>query len=126
MRNVTTKTRAVTLLLVITLLVAIAYHGEAIQCSQVNMFLAPCLPYLKAGGAPSVPCCGGLNSLKAAAPGKPDKQAACQCLKKVANTIPGINDDNAKQLPGKCGVNLGVPFTKSVDCNRYDIAISLR
>ncbi|KFK29949.1 hypothetical protein AALP_AA7G198800 [Arabis alpina] len=106
------------LVLVVTLLMVIAYHeGEAIVCSQVNMFLAPCLTYLKAGGAPSVPCCGGLNSLKNAAPGIADKQAACNCLKNVASTIPGINDDNAKQLPAKCGVDLGVPFTKTVDCN---------
>ncbi|ESQ53820.1 hypothetical protein EUTSA_v10026585mg [Eutrema salsugineum] len=117
MRNVVSKTRTI-LVLVVTLLIVIAYHeGEAIQCSQVNMYLAPCLPYLRAGGNPSVPCCGGLNSLKAAAPGKPDKQAACQCLKNVANAIPGIIDDNAKQLPAKCGVNLGVPFSRSVDCN---------
>ncbi|VVB10557.1 unnamed protein product [Arabis nemorensis] len=124
MSYVNTKTRTM-LVLVVTLLMVIAYHeGEAIVCSQVNMFLAPCLPYLKAGGAPSPQCCGGLNSLKAAAPGKPDKQVACQCLKSAANTIPGINDDNAKQLPAKCGVDLGVPFTKTVDCNRYAIAIS--
>lgn len=125
MRNVNTKTRTM-LVLVVTFLMVIAYHeGEAIVCSQVNMFLAPCLPYLKAGGAPSPPCCAGLNSLKAAVPAKPDKQAACQCLKNVASTIPGINDDNAKQLPAKCGVDLGVSFTKTVDCNRYGIAIAL-
>ncbi|CAH2077056.1 unnamed protein product [Thlaspi arvense] len=115
MRNVS-KTRNM-LLFVVTLVMVIANHeGEAIQCSQVNMYLAPCLAYLRGGGTPSVPCCGGLNSLKAAAPEKPDKQAACQCLKDAANAIPGIIDDNAKQLPVKCGVNLGVPFSKSVDC----------
>ncbi|CAF2031623.1 unnamed protein product [Brassica oleracea var. botrytis] len=117
MRDFTAKTM---LLFVITLLVVIAYHeGEAISCSQVNMFLAPCLSYLRGGGNPSQPCCAGLNSLKAAAPGKAERQTACQCLKSVSNTIPGINDDNAKQLPSKCGVDLGVPFSKSVDCNRY-------
>ncbi|CAA7025534.1 unnamed protein product [Microthlaspi erraticum] len=106
------------LVLVITLIMVIGYQeGEAIQCSQVNMYLAPCLAYLRGGGNPSPQCCGGLNSLKAAAPGTPDRQAACQCLKTVATQIPGISDDNAKQLPTKCGVNLGVPFSKSVDCN---------
>ncbi|OAP00887.1 hypothetical protein AXX17_AT4G38150 [Arabidopsis thaliana] len=58
------------LLLVITFLLGIAYHGEAIACPQVNMYLAQCLPYLKAGGNPSPMCCNGLNSLKAAAPAK--------------------------------------------------------
>ncbi|CAF2132820.1 hypothetical protein YC2023_032651 [Brassica napus] len=121
MTNITSKTWTM-LLFVITLLMVIAYHeGEAISCSQVNMFLAPCLSYLRGGGNPSQPCCAGLNSLKAAAPGKAERQTACQCLKSVSNTIPGINDDNAKQLPSKCGVDLGVPFSKSVDCNRYTI-----
>ncbi|XP_010437771.1 PREDICTED: non-specific lipid-transfer protein 11-like [Camelina sativa] len=116
MRNITTITRTV-LLLVITIFMVIAYHGEAIACPQVNMYLAQCLPYLKAGGTPPAMCCNGLNSLKAAAPAKSDRQVACNCLKSVANTIPGINDDYAKQLPAKCGVNLGVPFSKTVDCN---------
>ncbi|KAL9288989.1 Non-specific lipid-transfer protein 11 [Arabidopsis thaliana] len=116
MRNITTTTRKM-LLLVITILLGIAYHGEAIACPQVNMYLAQCLPYLKAGGNPSPMCCNGLNSLKAAAPAKADRQVACNCLKSVANTIPGINDDFAKQLPAKCGVNIGVPFSKTVDCN---------
>lgn len=98
MRNITTTTRKM-LLLVITILLGIAYHGEAIACPQVNMYLAQCLPYLKAGGNPSPMCCNGLNSLKAAAPEKADRQVACNCLKSVANTIPGINDDFAKQLP---------------------------
>ncbi|CAF2240716.1 BnaA08g11810D [Brassica napus] len=107
------------LLLVVTLLMVIAYHeGEAIQCSQITMYLAPCLSYVKGGGNPPPPCCAGLNNLKSSAPGRPDKQAACQCLKNVANAISGFNDDNAKQLPAKCGVSVGVPFSKSVDCNR--------
>ncbi|CAN8327208.1 unnamed protein product [Cochlearia groenlandica] len=117
MRNITCKTRTMFLSFITLVLVIVHHEVEAIQCPQVNMFLAPCLSYLKAGGTPSAPCCAGLNGLKAAAPGKPDKQAACQCLKTVANTIPGISDDNAKQLPAKCGVNLGVPFSKTVDCN---------
>ncbi|WZZ09562.1 hypothetical protein YC2023_095483 [Brassica napus] len=104
------------LLLVVTLLMVIAYHeGEAIQCSQITMYLAPCLSYVKGGGNPPPPCCAGLNNLKSSAPGRPDKQAACQCLKNVANAISGFNDDNAKQLPAKCGVSVGVPFSKSVD-----------
>ncbi|CAH8350529.1 unnamed protein product [Eruca vesicaria subsp. sativa] len=118
MRNIT-KSQTM-LLLVVTLLMVIAYHeGEAIQCSQITMYLAPCLSYVKGGGNPPPPCCAGLNNLKASAPGKPDKQAACQCLKNVANAIAGFNDDYAKQLPAKCGVSVGVPFSKSVDCNRY-------
>ncbi|CAH8320971.1 unnamed protein product [Eruca vesicaria subsp. sativa] len=118
MVNITSKTYTM-LLLVITLLMVFAYHkGEAIQCSQVHMYLAPCLPYLTAGGIPSQQCCGGLNNLKAAVPGKADQQTACQCLKSVAKTIPGINDDNAKQLPAKCNIDIGIPFSQSVDCNR--------
>lgn len=120
MRNIT-KNQTM-LLLVVTLLMVVAYHeGEAIQCSQITMYLAPCLSYVKGGGNPPPPCCAGLSNLKASAPGKPDKQAACQCLKNVANAISGFNDDNAKQLPAKCGVSVGVPFSKSVDCNRYII-----
>ncbi|KAG2238845.1 hypothetical protein Bca52824_091915 [Brassica carinata] len=117
MRNIASKTHTM-LLVMITLLMVIAYHeGEAISCSQVNMYLVPCLSYLRSGGNPSQQCCGGLNSLKAAAPGKADRQTACQCLKSASNTVPGINDDNSKQLPAKCGVDIGVPFSKSVDCN---------
>ncbi|KAA0873690.1 hypothetical protein EYC94_25880, partial [Enterobacter hormaechei] len=88
----------------------------AINCGQVASSLAPCLTYLKGGAGPSGPCCGGVKSVLAAAKTTPDRQAACNCLKSSAATIPGLNQGSVAALPGKCGVNIPYKISASTNC----------
>ncbi|RBG47962.1 hypothetical protein BRM46_09900, partial [Xanthomonas oryzae pv. oryzae] len=88
------------------LVVATAPTVQAITCGQVTSSLAPCIPYLKQGGAVPPSCCAGVRSLNAAAKTTPDRQAVCNCLKSAAGAISGFNANNAAVLPGKCGVSI--------------------
>ncbi|XVF84175.1 hypothetical protein PTKIN_Ptkin17bG0004500 [Pterospermum kingtungense] len=95
----------------------------AITCNEVTSNLVPCLAYLTgtgagagAGAVPG-PCCSGIKTLNAAAQTTPDRQTACNCLKSIAATIPGINYGVAGEVPGKCGVNIPYNISLSTDCN---------
>ncbi|XP_010527034.1 PREDICTED: non-specific lipid-transfer protein 11-like [Tarenaya hassleriana] len=104
-------------LLVIVFVSMMAEEGKAITCSQANLSMAPCLSYLMNGGNPSALCCKGMKNLKKATPEKDDRQTVCRCLKDTATKNPKIKDDNASQLPGKCGVDFGVPFSTGTNCD---------
>ncbi|KAG9150746.1 hypothetical protein Leryth_002909 [Lithospermum erythrorhizon] len=100
-------------------MIMVAPHAEAaISCGQVSSALGPCLPYLKSGGAIASNCCSGVRGLKSAAKSTLDRQAACSCLKSLANSISSINDANAASLPGKCGVSIPYKISRSVDCSK--------
>ena len=92
---------------------------HAITCGQVTSALAPCLGYLRAGGAPPPGCCNGVRGLNSAAATTADRQAVCNCLKTAAGSIPGFNANNAAALPGKCGVNIPYKISTSTNCATY-------
>ncbi|XP_050214099.1 non-specific lipid-transfer protein 1-like [Mercurialis annua] len=89
---------------------------EAITCGQISSSLAPCVNYLRSGGPVPPACCNGVRSINSAAKTTPDRQAACNCLKKAAGGIPGINQNLAGGLPGKCGVNIPYKISMSTNC----------
>lgn len=91
---------------------------EGITCGQVTGKLAPCLGYLKNGGAPVPGCCSGVKGLNALASTSVDRKQACTCLKQLAGSVKGINYSYASALPGKCGVRIPYPISPSTDCTK--------
>ncbi|MDK0727977.1 non-specific lipid-transfer protein, partial [Clostridium perfringens] len=83
----------------------------AITCELVVSDLAPCAGFLTTGGQVSTDCCNGVKSLKNAAATKDDRQMVCRCAEQTVSTLPGINLDNVRDLPGKCGVDFPYQVT---------------
>ncbi|TKY63629.1 Non-specific lipid-transfer protein 3 [Spatholobus suberectus] len=94
-----------------------------VTCNQVVSNLTPCISYVVYGGA-KVPsqCCNGIRNLYNLAPTKPDRQAACNCIKNgVRNsgfTYSKFNLNLAASLPKKCGVNIPYQISPDTDCSR--------
>ncbi|OVA17275.1 Plant lipid transfer protein/Par allergen [Macleaya cordata] len=102
------------------MVVAAPYAAEgALSCGTVASKLAPCINYLKVGGALPKTCCDGVKGLKAAAQTPADRKTACGCLKSAASGIAGINLGLAGSLPGKCGVSIPYKISPSTDCSKY-------
>ncbi|KAH0458085.1 hypothetical protein IEQ34_013400 [Dendrobium chrysotoxum] len=92
----------------------------AVSCSDVFQKLMPCLSYLQSGGnsAPPSPCCNGISALMTEATVKADRQTACNCLKRAAASVSGINFGLAGALPQRCGVNIPYKISPTTDCNK--------
>lgn len=89
----------------------------AITCGSVTATLAPCITYLQKPGATVPPaCCTGVKNLNNQAKTTPDRQAACECIKKTVKSISNLNLPTLAALPGKCGVNLPYKISPSIDC----------
>ncbi|KAK8519398.1 hypothetical protein V6N13_133322 [Hibiscus sabdariffa] len=101
---------------VLCLVVGAPLAQGTITCGRVTSSLAPCIPYLRNGGAVPEGCCSGIKSLNAAAQTTPDRQAACNCLKSAAGSMSGINYGLASGLPGKCGVSIPYQISPNTDC----------
>ncbi|KAH9707243.1 non-specific lipid-transfer protein [Citrus sinensis] len=43
-------------------------------------------------------------------------RAACDCVKAAAARYPNIKEDAASSLPTKCGVQIGIPISKTTNC----------
>ncbi|XP_042503632.1 non-specific lipid-transfer protein 1-like isoform X2 [Macadamia integrifolia] len=98
------------------MVVAAPLAEAAITCGQVVSKLAPCLTYLRSGGAVPGTCCNAVKNLNNSAKTTPDRQTACGCLKNAYNSISGINAAYAGGLPAKCGVNLPYKISPSINC----------
>ncbi|KAL4360946.1 hypothetical protein GQ457_04G032780 [Hibiscus cannabinus] len=91
----------------------------AISCIQVRSLLVGCIPYLTGNQAvPSVECCGGVSRLPTIAVTTEDKQAACNCARDTAASMPTIKEDAAAALPAKCNVQVSFPISKNIDCSK--------
>ncbi|KAF3447964.1 hypothetical protein FNV43_RR08671 [Rhamnella rubrinervis] len=90
--------------------------ARAITCGQVSRNLAPCIQYVRGGGAVPPGCCSGIKSLNDAAKTTADRQAACNCLKTAAMNIPGLSPNLAAGLPSKCGVSIPYKISTSTNC----------
>uniref|UniRef100_A0A5B7BAD3 Non-specific lipid-transfer protein n=1 Tax=Davidia involucrata TaxID=16924 RepID=A0A5B7BAD3_DAVIN len=90
----------------------------AVSCGTVTSNLAPCLGYLRNGGAVPAPCCNGVKSLYNAAKTPTDRQGVCNCLKSSSTSITGIKLENAATLPSKCGVNVPYKISPTTDCTK--------
>ncbi|KAA8517652.1 hypothetical protein F0562_015126 [Nyssa sinensis] len=97
------------------------FHAEAaITCNQVRGSLAPCINYLRNGGAVPGNCCNGVRSLSNMAKTTPDRQNACRCLQSAASSMPGIKPILAAGLPGKCSVNIPYKISPSTECSKVN------
>jgi hypothetical protein len=104
---------------ILAVLVAAETASAAISCRDVTSAISPCLAYaMGRASAPSAGCCSGVKSLSNKASSKADRQAACSCLKSMAGRLGGVSMGNAAGIPGKCGVNIGMPISSSVDCSK--------
>ncbi|CAN4125942.1 unnamed protein product [Withania somnifera] len=116
------KAVAVVLVLVIQAMVQLAIAGPprqqwGITCGQVDTNLAPCVPFLTQGGEPGAACCSGVKTLSGLAQSTDVRRTACNCLKAAANRYANLKDDAAQALPGKCGVSLNIPISRTVNCD---------
>ncbi|KAJ4845270.1 hypothetical protein Tsubulata_038152 [Turnera subulata] len=115
------KGAVMSVLVVLAMVQFMAKPGEAITCGEVNSYLVACLPYLSGQGAtPPAPCCAGVSKLKDSAATTADRQAACNCVKAAAASLPNIKDDAASSLPAKCNVQIGIPISRNVNCNNIN------
>ncbi|RWR80476.1 lipid transfer protein [Cinnamomum micranthum f. kanehirae] len=79
----------------------------AISCGQIAAGLTPCMKYVREGGR-TVPtlCCAGLHALVTLATREGELQAACQCMKQLLVTLPGVNWTYVNSIPVKCGISI--------------------
>ncbi|KAK9159283.1 hypothetical protein Scep_005857 [Stephania cephalantha] len=78
-------------------------------------YIVPPLPPNRGWASPD--CCNGVKSLLSLASTPADRKIACGCLKQAASGST-INPNYAAQLPGKCGVSIPYPISRSVDCSK--------
>lgn len=109
----------------IILALALATMAEAgrqytlVTCPQVDMCLAPCVPYLtRKQAAPPPECCTGVSRLKALGSTTADRQVACSCVKQAAARFPDLDGEAVSALPTKCGVPLPFPISLDFDCSK--------
>ncbi|XP_021756173.1 non-specific lipid-transfer protein 1-like [Chenopodium quinoa] len=117
MASSTVLTKKAVCLIFITMMVVAPHAVQAFSCGQVVTMLMPCLNYLKKGGSIPANCCGGVKDLANLAKTRPDRQAACKCIKPAAKSY-GINYDLANKLPKACGVNYKINISPDIDCNK--------
>ncbi|KAG8384707.1 hypothetical protein BUALT_Bualt04G0146300 [Buddleja alternifolia] len=94
-----------------------ATPGDAISCGDMQSSLSPCLGYLTGGGEPSESCCGGVRSVAGSLQSSQDRQTACNCLKSAASSY-NVQPEIASNLAGKCGVNVGMTVSPTMDCSQ--------
>jgi hypothetical protein len=115
---------AAAVLLLLLLAMAMATEGAtavSVDCNNVNRYFVPCLGFLVSSGSsppsPSPQCCANVRSLNAQSKG-PVRAAVCQCIKRNAQNIPGLNQQRASSLPTLCRIPLGLKITPTTDCSR--------
>jgi hypothetical protein len=93
----------------------------AVSCNTVQGSLLPCLTYVRNNGAGAVPpaCCKGIASVSNSAKTTPDRQAVCECFKKVASLASNINPAVITGITGKCNVKIPYKFSTSTNCKTY-------
>ena len=108
----------ITCMVLISMMVCAPIAHAAISCGTVQGNLVACIPYVRNKGIGAVPggCCKGIAAINAAAKTTPDRQAVCECLKKAAGAVAGVNPAIISGLPGKCGVNVPYKISTSTNC----------
>ncbi|KAL6565897.1 hypothetical protein OROHE_004952 [Orobanche hederae] len=95
---------------------------HAVTCGDVDVALVPCVSYLTGhADDPSPACCGGVKAVKEMGRTVADKRTCCGCVKAAANRYSAdLKDAAARSLPTKCGVELDIPISASVDCDKIN------
>ncbi|KAL8495673.1 hypothetical protein ACS0TY_019694 [Phlomoides rotata] len=50
-----------------------------------------------------------------------DKRACCGCIKAAASCHADLKDQAGQDMPAKCGVQLDIPVSRTVDCDKYSL-----
>lgn len=108
-----------TYLVFIAAVVAVAAAATPkITCGDVTSTLAPCFEYVLGGGQVPENCCRGVKALYKAASTTTDRRNVCFCLKSVTSSASPAAVNNAKNLPGKCGVFIPYVISPAIDCKK--------
>jgi hypothetical protein len=51
---------------------------------------------------------------------------ACRCIKTLTSTINGLDLGAISGLPGKCGVSVPIPISRSTDCVKLVVITFLK
>lgn len=110
---------AVVVLILFGLLMATSNTVSALTCGETVRKLSHCFQYLSGRNGPTPPreCCDGVVGLNDALATKPDRQAACFCLKRFSTSMNNLNQGLVRNLPGRCNVHLNFAVTPSINCN---------
>nr|WEA82702.1 nonspecific lipid transfer protein 7 [Solanum melongena]WJJ08751.1 nsLTP7 [Solanum melongena] len=106
-------------IVVLCMVVLFAPHTQALTCTDVDTYLAECVPYLTEPLGLLGTCCDGVKELNAAATTTIDRQTACNCLKAEGSTLVGIDWVKASALPTTCGVTIPYLISADIDCSTY-------
>ncbi|KAL3651131.1 hypothetical protein CASFOL_007534 [Castilleja foliolosa] len=119
-KNTRMKGCVIPMIAILAVFSLVVKPGRAVTCGQVDAALAPCISYLTGHEGPSPPCCAGVKAVKGMAQTTDDKRACCGCVKAAANRYADLKDEMAQGLPAKCGVQLDIPVSRTVDCNKIN------
>ncbi|KAK7384885.1 hypothetical protein VNO78_30590 [Psophocarpus tetragonolobus] len=88
------------------------------DCLKAKFSLVSCVGYLTdIVDKPPIACCDAIAGVKSAAPTKADRVAACECLTTVASQFPNLDEARIVSLPKVCGVDIGFPISKQMNCS---------
>ncbi|CAN6556296.1 unnamed protein product [Malus baccata var. baccata] len=93
---------SVILAIVFLFVTAASVSNATITCSEVVVFLTPCIPFGVFGGTVPLDCCKGIKRLNAAQNTTMDQRIACSCIQEGAARIPRINYDRINTLGDVC------------------------
>ncbi|XP_073005572.1 non-specific lipid-transfer protein 1-like [Typha latifolia] len=117
--------KVVTLSTLILLLITITHFSAnrtlALTCSELEIRLSPCLPYLTGlRPEPAALCCDGVRWLEEMTRTTTDRKTACNCMAAAAARLLylSIRDEFVSSLPGECAVSLSYPISLSSDCSK--------
>ncbi|XP_011094394.2 non-specific lipid-transfer protein A-like [Sesamum indicum] len=116
------KAAVVAVIAILAVIAVFAQPGQAVSCGQVDAALVPCISYLtgRGGDSPSPACCSGVKAVKDMAQTTADKRGCCSCIKAAANRYADLKDAAAQSLPTKCGVQMDIPVSRTVDCDKIN------
>ncbi|XP_062091416.1 probable non-specific lipid-transfer protein 2 [Humulus lupulus] len=93
------------------------------QCNKVVQQLTPCLQYVRGKEPkPSKACCDGAKQLSESSKSKPDRQAACNCIKQAIGGLPDIDTSRISSVPKECGIKFDMPpIDRNFDCSTIKV-----
>lgn len=112
------KAACLVLIVAVAAVAAEAAAAPKITCGNVMSTLAPCFEYVLGGGKVPENCCKGVKALYKAASTSADRRSVCFCLKSVTTSASPAAVNNAKALPGKCGVSIPYVISPAIDCKK--------
>lgn len=97
-------------------------EAATVSCGDYVNALIPCGSYLIGSGKaePSPQCCKSARELNRMATTVAERRALCQCFKQTGPSF-GVKPERARHLLPACKLNLNIPISPNVNCNRFVI-----